>query len=124
MSQGKRPFVKNVLKPQGMLRILFGFPAHDAEKSNTTKTGCKMCECDVCRGKQWEDKPSPSPEARVDWGKEARKIALKINNRCSCVPTYSSNEECDCEHCVERYLIQQEIANALSAAFEKGREAR
>jgi hypothetical protein len=64
-----------------------------------TTTGRMYCA--YCR----EPEPSPSPEARVDWKKEARRIYPMLQ-------TDSVKDD-----------IEQ-LAKALSAAFEKGREAR
>ena len=54
-------------------------------------------------------KPSPSPEARVDWEKEARKYV---------------EWEWDMHNMVSYESAVSKLANVLSAAFEKGREAR
>jgi len=54
----------------------------------------------------------PSPEARVDWEGQAREI-LEIVDNCK----YTSLSD------VGKHKVQI-IANVLSAAFEKGREAR
>jgi hypothetical protein len=60
---------------------------------------------------------SPSPEARVDWEKEAKEL---VENRkiVGCVAASYPIVSC------YKPLIEQDIAKALSAAFEKGREAR
>ena len=57
-------------------------------------------------------KPSPSPEARVDWEKEANKM---IDDELYHVTIDGSKR---------RLHLTERIAKALSAAFEKGREAR
>ncbi len=57
--------------------------------------------------------PSPSPEARVDWETQAREICDKISSDMG----FISGEFIASK-------IQDDIAKALSAAFEKGREAR
>ena len=76
----------------------------------TPEEKCKFCEwcepemnCNECK------KPSPSPEARVDWDREAEIIIHAI--------------PADCE---DDYFQMSKtiIKNALQAAFEKGREAR
>jgi hypothetical protein len=60
------------------------------------------------------DKSSPSPEARVDWAKEASNMFWE----CHCNEQDSGDDECMwCK-------IRKQVAKALSAAFEKGREAR
>ena len=58
-----------------------------------------------------KNQPSPSPEARVDWEKEARE---------TCSKTGGHTDMGDGKPCVSCVAI----AKALSAAFEKGREAR
>ena len=68
-------------------------------------------------GKNWDD-PTPMhfAEARVDWDKEAKECGFLI--RCkSCYPFQRP-----CEKCEEMRI--KRIASYLSAAFEKGREAR
>ena len=56
--------------------------------------------------------PNPSPEARVDWEKEANKL---IDDELYHVTIDGSKR---------RLHLTERIAKALSAAFEKGREAR
>ena len=62
------------------------------------------------------------PEARVDWEKEAELAAREIYPECGCQPqAYQGG----CDDCVKRSKdFVPAIAKALSAAFEKGREAR
>ena len=88
-----------------------------------------MCyRCSKC-GKKQGEKPSPSPEARVDWEKEAREIynCKQCNGTGSYVGSTMGNDgeeepvEVQCD-CYSQILYQ--ITSALSAAYEKGREAR
>ena len=51
---------------------------------------------------------TPSPEARVDWAEQAKDLTNKF----------------DVFNPTEYWAMQDAIAKALSAAFEKGREAR
>jgi hypothetical protein len=53
---------------------------------------------------------SPSPEARVDWDEKARAMLALYLDRAIL--------------CNIRESLRDDIAKALSAAFEKGREAR
>ena len=66
-------------------------------------------ECSKCCKEELMN--SPSPEARVDWEKEARRIVDKKFGVWSLT------------HKWKLFLIKH-IVPALSAAFEKGREAR
>jgi hypothetical protein len=66
--------------------------------------------CNWCKQEHgWnKDCPSPSPEARVDWAEQAKDLTNKF----------------DVFNPTEYWAMQDAIAKALSAAFEKGREAR
>jgi hypothetical protein len=73
--------------------------------------------CEYCDSKlRQEPKPdSPSPEARVDWENKARDIAIWQTGGISGFAD-------DREIVLDAWTVQ--IADALQAAFEKGREAR
>jgi hypothetical protein len=108
----------------------------DYEKP-TPEEKCKHCKCRLEHGlkcHQCGEKPSPSPEARVDWEKEAREIVEKLKKK-----LHEKDSECEsnkdeywgCLSCAFdgefNYGVEATIpliAKALSAAFEKGREAR
>jgi len=78
-------------------------PEEKCEHVWATQPTTKVPYCLYC-GKD----SSPSPEARVDWEKEAREILLSHY----------------LETAYEKEIVLKKIAKALSAAFEKGREAR
>jgi hypothetical protein len=91
-------------------------PTHE-EKCKVCGTVCevvKTCNCGEsgCDGspKLVPLKPSPSPEARVDWEETIFKIFEEWN---SCFETRDDHDDM-------KRLIKRE----LQAAFEKGREAR
>ena len=65
--------------------------------------GTTFTVCDKC----WDKKHKPSPEARVDWELEARKIAVDYGET-------SFGEE----------NLFNDVMKVIQAAFEKGREAR
>lgn len=83
------------------------------------------------------DKPSPSHEARVDWEKDVKGIAKRMNNSlhgelCDIMPSIAEDSEQpewtvgELQVMIDRFwrIVTPSITIALSAAFEKGREAR
>jgi len=84
----------------------------------TPEEKCKFCEwcepemnCNECK------KPSPSPEARVDWEKSREREAIEKGFKLA----YQAGAKAD-YFSVPFEMIK--IDNAIQAAFEKGREAR
>ena len=74
----------------------------------------QICHC----GK--EQKPSPSPEARVDWEK---KLLTDFCNWLEDAGYLDDDWWCENPKAVDRYLFERKKF-IKSAAFEKGREAR
>jgi hypothetical protein len=65
-----------------------------------------------------------APEARVDWEKEAREIVIALAEWSRKYPKDTVHSYAYEKKCNDELYAIEERAKALSAAFEKGREAR